>query len=191
MQGVPENEIDILKEEEDLKLTMMLEKLSIQKKKNLIIIAYDYLNTKIKTLCPCNSKKEKTALEKQTFYPDKFSSNQTQYSMSTKHSFALERYDSQYYTSIRIQQMNVIRYNNKWRERWDIIIIVFAIYNCIELPLEIAYQWRKDFDKDDVSNYLNHVIDSLFFIDILLNFRTTFINKQTGEEIINTRQIVH
>lgn len=89
--------------------------------------------------------------------------------------------------TIREKQVYVIRYNNKWRERWDILIIVFAIYNCVELPLEVAYQWRKEFDKGNVSNYLNHGIDSLFLIDIILNFRTSFFNKSTGEEIVDTK----
>lgn len=77
----------------------------------------------------------------------------------------------------------VIRQNNKWRQRWDVLIIIFAVYNCVELPLEVAYNYRASVDQMNISNYLNHVIDFLFLLDIILNFFTTFTHKDTGEEI--------
>jgi len=43
------------------------------------------------------------------------------------------------------------------------------------------------FDPEILDNsyifYFNSVIDFLFFVDICVNFRTTFPNKKTGEEI--------
>ena len=44
--------------------------------------------------------------------------------------------------------------------------------------------------QNNISNYFNYVIDVLFFIDIILNFRTTFYHKSTGEEITNKNLIV-
>lgn len=36
---------------------------------------------------------------------------------------------------------------------------------------------------------LNAIIDFLFVSDLIINFRTTFINQKTGEEIYNTKKI--
>ena len=39
------------------------------------------------------------------------------------------------------------------------------------------------------TDYLNNCIDCLFFIDILLNFRTSFYHNRTGEEITDKSTI--
>lgn len=71
------------------------------------------------------------------------------------------------------------------RKKWDVIIIFFSLYNCIELPMEIAFNWRVLHDKHNLTERVNNVIDFLFFIDIVMNFRTTYFNDRTGEEILN------
>ena len=48
------------------------------------------------------------------------------------------------------------------RKKWDVLIIVFSLYNCIELPMEIAYAWRETHDKYHITERLNNVIDVLF-----------------------------
>ena len=62
------------------------------------------------------------------------------------------------------------------RKKWDFLIIIFSVYNCIELPMEAAFNWRKLHDPNGITEKLNNIIDFLFFIDILMNFRTTFFN---------------
>jgi len=79
--------------------------------------------------------------------------------------------------------------NNPLREKWDIFIIIFAVYNCIELPMEAAFTWRSSVGQTYISDYLNYFIDSFFFIDIILNFRTSFYPDRTGEEIIDKSTI--
>ena len=36
---------------------------------------------------------------------------------------------------------------------------------------------------------LNHLIDITFALDIILNFRTTYMNRMTGEEITGYKEI--
>jgi len=52
-------------------------------------------------------------------------------------------------------------------------------------PIEISFQ--PEFI--DESSYVgaNAVVDSLFFLDIVINFRTTFHNIHTGDEVTNTK----
>jgi hypothetical protein len=35
----------------------------------------------------------------------------------------------------------------------------------------------------------NSIIDGIFFIDLIFNFRTTYFSVRTGEEIINSKKI--
>ena len=81
----------------------------------------------------------------------------------------------------------LIRLNGKPRIRWDFFVFIMSIWNCYSLPFNIAFsdtildQWYFE--------ALNSITDICFGIDILFNFRTTFLNRQTGDEIANSKQI--
>ena len=71
--------------------------------------------------------------------------------------------------------------------KWDLVIIVLAIYNSISIPLGLAfsppsyeYTWVKVF---------NYFIDSFFLFDMILQFRTTYVNPITGAEIYDSKMI--
>ena len=103
------------------------------------------------------------------------------------HSRRDELFDLEYE---RLLSRGIIKQDHPMRKKWDIIIIVFSLYNCIEIPLEIAFEWRKKNDLFNITERLNTVIDIMFFVDIIMNFRTTFFNSRTGEEIIDKHKIV-
>lgn len=69
------------------------------------------------------------------------------------------------------------------------LIIVFAVYNCIELPMEVAFNWRELYDPAKIIDKLNNLIDIMFFLDIVMNFRTSYFNSKTGEEVIEQKLI--
>ena len=75
------------------------------------------------------------------------------------------------------------------RVRWDVLIICFTIYNCLELPIEVGFGWRETFDKNNYSSIINNIIDFFFGIDIIMNFFTTFFHSTTGEEISERKDI--
>lgn len=75
------------------------------------------------------------------------------------------------------------------RKHWDVIIILFTLYNCIEIPMEIAFNWRVAHDPLHLTERMNYCIDLMFFIDIIMNFRTTYFNSRTGEEVIEKAKI--
>ena len=64
---------------------------------------------------------------------------------------------------------------------WDIFVIVLAVINTIYLPYIFAF----DLPEDTVNmfNYLTLVVNFFFLLDIIIIFRTTFINSTTGDEI--------
>jgi hypothetical protein len=37
--------------------------------------------------------------------------------------------------------------------------------------------------------YISRIVDSMFIIDLIMNFRTTIINEMTTEEILDEKQI--
>lgn len=71
------------------------------------------------------------------------------------------------------------RKQGKRRVNWDLFIMVLALYNCINVPYSLAFS-----DEDDGTALftINLTVDILFMIDIIINFRTTYINEETGVE---------
>ena len=77
---------------------------------------------------------------------------------------------------------------NAYKIKWDLFIIILSVYNSVFLPLELSIKppfmnenWKLEF--------VNHSIDFMFMIDILISFRTTQVNSMTGDEIRNPSKI--
>ena len=61
----------------------------------------------------------------------------------------------------------------KYRLYWDYTIIITALYSCFVIPIKIGvnkYILAEAYDYIDAFTYI------LYFLDLLINFRTTFIN---------------
>ena len=66
--------------------------------------------------------------------------------------------------------------------------MVLAIWNCFVIPIQVAF--KPPFMSSIIFLLLNYIIDFLFFIDIIVNFRTSFIHSKTGEEIFTQKEII-
>ena len=81
----------------------------------------------------------------------------------------------------KLDYKGIIRLSSKLRFRWDILIILLALYNSITIPINIA------FDPESLNSVgiaiFESFIDLIFFIDIMINFRTSYISTKTGDEI--------
>ena len=73
------------------------------------------------------------------------------------------------------------------RLRWDLMIIVLAIYQAITIPISISFD-PDEFNSPTVKT-IDSLIDLVFIFDIILNFRTTYIDPINGEEILDTKLI--
>lgn len=89
----------------------------------------------------------------------------------------------------KLWKQGIVKLNHPVRVRWDVLIICFTIYNCIELPIEVGFKWRQSFDTDNVSSLINALIDFFFGLDIIFNFFTTYFHSTTGEEISEKKAI--
>ena len=84
------------------------------------------------------------------------------------------------------KQKTMVRVNDPRKTRWDMIIIVFAIYNCFSIPFEIAFE---PVQMESTAFFLaNTAIDIAFALDILVAFRTTFYDLETGDEVFNSKR---
>ena len=74
-----------------------------------------------------------------------------------------------------------MRNNDPFKEKWDIVIMALAIYNCFLIPYDIAFE--PDVFKTPLIKAFNIIIDAVFLLDIVINSRTIYINAKTGEEV--------
>ena len=81
-------------------------------------------------------------------------------------------------------ETNLIRISRPFRIKWDLLVMVLALYNCFTVPFFVAFYTEKDL----TFFFINTLIDCVFLIDIGLNFFTTYIDS-SGEEVTNKKAI--
>ena len=81
----------------------------------------------------------------------------------------------------------MIRLNNPNKTKWDIFIIVLAVYNSFQIPFEIAFEPEEM--KSAKFFVFNTMIDLCFAFDIIVNFRTSYFDSDTGEEVFDPKRI--
>ena len=59
--------------------------------------------------------------------------------------------------------------------------MILAIWNWLQVPYGIAYNPNPD--KSISDNIFNQLINSIFILDVIFSFRTTYINEETGVEV--------
>jgi hypothetical protein len=57
---------------------------------------------------------------------------------------------------------------------WDIIVILLAIYNAIMIPFEFSFS--PSYIGTVAYAVADYLIDFLFFLDLVVNFRTTYVD---------------
>lgn len=65
--------------------------------------------------------------------------------------------------------------------------MIMAVFNCFAIPLQVAFKPQEM--SELYFRLINSVIDVCFLIDLLVNFRTTYIHPKTGNEILHPKQI--
>jgi hypothetical protein len=82
----------------------------------------------------------------------------------------------------------VIRANSTIKFYWDIIIIVCAIYTSFTLPFFVCFKPEVSlfsyiifkilqiYEKDKTFHYISLAINIIFIFDVILQFRTTYVN---------------
>lgn len=70
--------------------------------------------------------------------------------------------------------------------KWDIFVICLALWNVFFIPYNVAF--RPSIGSTPWFQAFNYFIDIAFFFDIVVNFRTTYFNKD-GDEVFTAKEI--
>ena len=69
---------------------------------------------------------------------------------------------------------------------WDWVILFLTFYTAIMVPYNVAFKYKTS---EDVSLLVvDSIVDVIFFIDIVLNFHTTFVGP--GGEVVSDPKII-
>lgn len=77
--------------------------------------------------------------------------------------------------------------NDPRKTQWDLFVMLLATFNVFVIPLDVGFapeSFQTTFFK-----ILNYMIDAFFFLDIIVSFRTTYINERTGAEVRDVKMI--
>lgn len=81
----------------------------------------------------------------------------------------------------------IMEHDEPFRVKWDLLVMILSIVNGVTVPLDISF--KPQFFGDPWFLGINYVIDVLFVVDVVLNFRTTYKETNTGEEVFDPRKI--
>ena len=90
--------------------------------------------------------------------------------------------------SPRIHKFTILHYS-PFKAVWDWIILLLVIYTAIVTPYMAAFLLSEQRRVADESRYSDPltitdlIVDIMFIIDILINFRTTYVNK--NDEVVS------
>ena len=85
------------------------------------------------------------------------------------------------------QRRCMIPAGSSFKLRWDLFIMLLAIYNCVITPVNVAFQ--PAVMETIYFLILNLIIDITFLSDIVVNFRTAYLHEKTGDEISDPKKI--
>ncbi|KAK9729885.1 DDE superfamily endonuclease [Popillia japonica] len=91
----------------------------------------------------------------------------------------------EYKTSAIKKSRCILSHYGMFKSCWDWLILIATFYVAVVVPYNASF-----FDNDDKrpSVVVDVIVEALFFIDIVLNFRTTYVNKK-GEVVSDWRSI--
>ena len=84
------------------------------------------------------------------------------------------------------QKRCILRLNDSSRINFDLFVMLFATWNCFAIPFEIAFE--PEIAQTFGWILFNTCIDFFFLIDIVITFRTTYLNS-SGDEISDPKMI--
>ena len=88
------------------------------------------------------------------------------------------------------KNLYLIRGTSSFISVWEKLIIVLAIYNSFMIPLQLFFgEYGLEAFSGSTVSAVDAIIDLVFIIDIIINFRTTFLDTNLSEEVTNSYKI--
>ena len=66
---------------------------------------------------------------------------------------------------------------------WDVFVMALALWNCISIPFDVSFEP----ETNETFVIFEHFVDVCFGLDIVIAFRTTYINSKTGFEVVDLK----
>ena len=84
----------------------------------------------------------------------------------------------------------IIESKSRGKMFWDILIMMYAMYNAFMIPIEVAYSGTFFSAKTkNALTYFGYAVDFCFLIDIVISFRTSYLDPNKGVEVKDPRLI--
>ena len=109
----------------------------------------------------------------------------------TGHDHSLvEDHNEKYFIQLhraKLRKRCIIRNLEPLRVKWDLFIIILAIFNSICIPISISFSPASF--QNLLMQSLDVFIDCCFWVDIIIAFRTTYKHPITGDEVSDVKKI--
>jgi hypothetical protein len=77
-----------------------------------------------------------------------------------------------------LKEETLIVEKSTFKENWDFLIMITACWNVFMLPIAISFGIQSE-----VTSYIDWFVDWCFVIDMIVVFRTTIVDEDSGNEI--------
>jgi len=74
-----------------------------------------------------------------------------------------------------------------FRGTWDIVMMLALLWILVTLPYRVAYETEPS--STSFAYWFERLVDLFFIFDIVLNFRTTYVDHSTGKEVTDQAKI--
>ena len=79
--------------------------------------------------------------------------------------------------------------NSQFLNYFEYLVMTLAIWNAIWTPLTISFQRAADIGESIPFQLIDAFVDTIFWMDIFLQFTTCYVDKASGEAIFLRRKI--
>lgn len=84
----------------------------------------------------------------------------------------------------------IISGSSKFIKQWSNMVILLAMYNSVTIPIAIFYGDKgPSIIQSEMIAFIDALVDLIFLIDIILTFRTTYLDTTLGREETDTHKI--
>lgn len=90
-----------------------------------------------------------------------------------------------------------VRHESVFKVIWDWFVLALVLYTAIQIPYETAFEmkakpkesvWQK-IHSGEPQEIVGLIVDLMFIIDILINFRTTYVEIKSEEVVSSPKKI--
>lgn len=75
----------------------------------------------------------------------------------------------------------LFRYSSEFIKYWQNLVIIFAMYNSVTIPIAIFYDVHgPSIISSNTIALIDALVDFIFLIDIIITFRTTYLDTAKG-----------